>query len=94
MKTEEFMNQKAKDMGFDELLNAMKIKLRESKSVAKPKEEFPIVFKGYVKTFMVFRNGGMDITENDGKTLNSCYMVGSLPLLYKAVEKSKQLWCE
>ncbi len=84
------MNQKAKDMSFDELLNAMKIKLKESTEVVKPKPEFPIVFKDdYDRRIEVGKSGFTSISDEQN-TINFAPGI-SLPLLYKAVEKSKQL---
>lgn len=54
-----------------------------------PKQEFPIVFKGTAFDFKVLSDGEIVITGKDREFEES--ITGSLPELYKAVEKSKEI---
>ena len=87
MDKEEFMNQKAKDMSAKELADALKIKL----SKILPKEKFPIVFENEYtdKVINVNENGNIILLYEERAI--SFIREGSLSLLEKAVDKSREL---
>jgi len=91
MNDEQFMDQKLKDMTVEELANAIKIKTRRSKSV-KPRPKFPLVFQDEAnRKIEVDLNGSMTLINLTDKTRIFFEVSVSLPLLFEAVEKSKEL---
>ncbi len=92
MNEEEFMEQKASEMTVKELFDSILIKLEgEYKEIAKePKQEFPIVFESNEpeRRFEVTSDGIIWLRKS---FRGDVIFNGTLPALYKAVAKSKEI---
>ena len=90
MNQKDFMSQSVDDISIKELVEAIKIKIKEDSTEARVPMKDPNVFEDESRKIIIRKNGGgIDIKCKIIGT--SIYFESSLPLLEKAVARAKEL---